>query len=64
MKTLYPDLIILDIRCVAGITQKSGAAAFPLWSLQKQNSCVKRNENNMKDIVVIPIIIYWRFHLR
>ena len=49
---------------MARIAQKSSATTFPLWSLQKQNSWVKRSENNMKDIVGISIIAYWRFHLR
>ena len=49
---------------MAGITQKSSVVSFPLWSLQKQNRCVKGSKNNMKDIVGISIIVYWRFHLR
>ena len=44
--------------------QKSSAVSFPLWSLKKQNSWVKRSKNNMKDIIGISIIVYWRFHLR
>ena len=43
--------------------QKSSVASFPLWSLQKQNSSVK-GENNMKNIVGISVITYWRFYLR
>ena len=48
---------------MAGITQKSSVAAFPLWSFEKRNSLLKGSENNMKDIVGISIIAYWRFHL-
>ena len=47
---------------MAGITQKSSVAAFPLWPIQKQNGWVKRRENNMKDIIGISII-FWRVHL-
>ena len=47
-----------------GITEKSSVAVIPLWSPQKQNSWVKRTENNMKGIVGISIIVYWRFYLR
>ena len=36
---------------MAGITQKSSVAAFPLPSLVKQKDWVKRRENNMKDII-------------
>ena len=36
---------------LAGIAQKSSVAAFPLWSLQKQNSWVKRCDKNMKAVV-------------
>ena len=49
---------------MAGITQKSSVTAFPLWSLQRQNSWVKRSGSNMKDIVGISIIACWRFQLR
>ena len=48
---------------MAGITQKSSVAAFPLWSLQKQNDWLKRIENNMKDIIEIAVF-YRRLHLR
>ena len=48
---------------VAGITQISSAAAFPLWSLQKQNGWVKRREKTMKGITGISMA-YWCFHLR
>ena len=47
---------------MAGITQKSSVDAFLLWSLQKQNGWVKRNENNMKDIGIS--ITCWRVQLR
>ena len=47
-----------------GITEKSSVAVIPLWSPQKQNSWVKRTENNMKSIVGISVIVYWRFYLR
>ena len=53
MKILYAKLNLLDIRCI-GAT--SSVVAFPLWSLQKQNDWVKRIENNMKDIIGIPIV--------
>ena len=46
---------------MAGITQKTSVAAFSLWSLQKQNSWVQKSENNIKDIVGILIIVYWRY---
>ena len=46
---------------MAGITQKSGVAAFPVWSHQKQNSWIKKSENSMKDFVGISIIAYWRY---
>ena len=49
---------------MAGITQKSSVATFPLWPLQKKNSWMKRSKNNKKDIVGISIIAYWHFHLR
>ena len=48
---------------MAGITQKSSVAAFPLWSLEKWNSWLKGSEDKMKDILGISIIAYWRFHL-
>ena len=48
---------------MAGITQKSSAAAFPLCSFQKQNGWLKRNENNMRDIIGISVA-YWRVHLK
>ena len=48
---------------IAGITQKSSVAAFPLLSFQKQNGWVKRSENNMKDIIGISVD-YWHVHLR
>ena len=35
---------------MAGVTQKSSIAAFPLWCLQKQDGWVQRSETNMKDI--------------
>ena len=31
---------------MAEIKQKSSIAAFPSWSFQKQNSWIKRSENN------------------
>ena len=40
---------------MAEITQKNGVAAFPLWSLQKENGLLKRRESNMKDIIGISI---------
>ena len=43
---------------MAGITQKSSAAAFPSWSLQKQNGLLKRSENNMKDIIGLSIAYF------
>ena len=49
---------------MAEIKQKSSIAAFPSWSLQKQNSWIKRSENNKKDILGISIIAYWHYHLR
>ena len=48
---------------MAGITQKSSVAAFPVWSLDKQNDWIKINENDMKDIIGISIA-YLRVHLR
>ena len=48
---------------MAGIKQKNSVDAFPLWSLQKQNVCVKRTENNMKDIIGVSIAC-WRVRLR
>ena len=45
---------------MAGITQKSSVTAFPLWSLQRQNSWVKRSGNNMKYTEGISIIASWR----
>ena len=48
---------------MAVITQKSGVAAFPLRSLQKQNGWLKGSESNMKDIIGIHIA-YQRVHLR
>ena len=48
---------------MAGITQKSNIAAFLLRPFKKRNSLLKGSENNMKDIVGISIIAYWRFHL-
>ena len=47
---------------MAGITQKNSVATFPLWSLQKQNGWVQRNENNMKNIMRISIA-HWGVHL-
>ena len=40
---------------MAVMTQKNSAAAFPLWSLQKQNDWVQRSENDMKNIMGISI---------
>ena len=40
---------------MAGITQKSSVAAFPVWSLDKQNDWIKISENDMKDIIGISI---------
>ena len=48
---------------MTGITQKSSVAAFPLWSLQKQNGWVKGRESNINDITGI-FINYWRSHPR
>ena len=48
---------------IAGITQKSCVAAFPLWSLPKHNALVKISEKNMKDIKRISVAC-WRVHLR
>ena len=48
---------------MAGITQKSSVAAFPVWSLDKQNDWIKISENDMKDIIGISIA-YLRVHLR
>ena len=48
---------------MAWITQKSSVAGSPLRSLRKQNDCVKRSKNNMKDIIEISIA-YWCIHLR
>ena len=56
-------LICSILGMMAGITQKSSVAAFPLWSFEKRNSLLKGSENNMKDIVGISIIAYWRFHV-
>ena len=53
MKILYPTLNIFDmaeVRWQAGITKESNVAAFPLWSLQKQNGWFKRSKNNMNAI--------------
>ena len=47
---------------MAGITQNSSVAAFPLWSLQKENRWVKRKDSKMQDIIGISIA-YWRIHL-
>ena len=47
---------------MAGVTQKSSIAAFPLWCLQKQDGWVQRSETNMKDIVGISIAS-WLVHL-
>ena len=47
---------------MAGITQKSCVAAFPLWSLQKENRWVKGKDSKMQDIIGISIA-YWRIHL-
>ena len=33
-----------------GITQKNGVAAFPLWSLQKQNNWIKKRESKIKTL--------------
>ena len=35
---------------MAGITQKSSVAAFPLWFIQKQNGWLKSCQNKMNDI--------------
>ena len=48
---------------MAEITRKSSEAAFPLWPLEKRNSLLKGSESNVKDIVRISIIAFWRFHL-
>ena len=45
---------------MAGITQKSSVAAFPLWPF---NGWVKKSENSMKKIIGISVA-YWRVHLR
>ena len=47
---------------MAGITQTSSVAAFPLWSLQKENRWVKRKDSKLQDIIGISIA-YWRIHL-
>ena len=47
---------------MTGITQKSSVAAFPLWSLQKQNGWLKISKNKMNGIVGISIA-YWRVRL-
>ena len=49
---------------MAGVTQKSSVALFPLRFFQKQNSWVERSENSIMDIVGISVIAYKRFHLR
>ena len=62
MKLFHPIFNILDIRCDGRDNAKNSVGAFPLWSLQKQNGRVQRNENNMKDIMAISIT-YWHIHL-
>ena len=48
MKILFPSLNILDITCDSRDSiKKISVAAFPLWSLQKQNGWVKRSKNNI-----------------
>ena len=45
---------------MAGLTQKSSVAAFPVWSLQKQNGCVKRSKKkNMKDLIGCSLLPHW-----
>ena len=48
---------------MAGITQKSSVAAFPLWFIQKQNGWLKSCQNKMKDIRQISIT-HWSVNLR
>ena len=55
MKILYPNLDNSIEGAMAGITQKSSVAPFPLWSLLKQNGWVKRSKNNLKDVIVYSI---------
>ena len=63
MKFVYPKLNILDQGEMAGITRKSSAAVFPLWSLKDQNGCVNSRENNINNFTQISIA-YYRFNLR
>ena len=48
---------------MAGLAQKSSVAAFPLWSLQKQNGWVKRSQNNIKDIKGCWLLPHWCVHI-
>ena len=48
---------------MAGITQKNSVAAFPLWSLQKQNGWLKGSKKNMEGIIIGISDAYWRVHL-
>ena len=44
---------------MAGITRMYSVAAFPLRTLQKQNSWLKRRKSNMKGVIGVSIA-YWR----
>ena len=63
MKILCPNLDMIDISCDGWDNTEEQCTSHPLWSLQKQNSWVKRSENNMKDIIGISIIACLHFRL-
>ena len=61
MKILYPNLKNFDIRCDRKDNTKRAMQLH--FHCEKQNGGVKRNENNMKDVIEISIA-YWHVHLR
>ena len=63
MKILLMNLNLLDISCDGRDNTKEQCSCISLVIPLKQNGCVKRSENNMKDIIEISIA-YWRVHLR
>ena len=53
MKSLYPDLNILNIRCNGKDNTKEQCGCISIVVPSEKNGWVKRRENNAKDIIGI-----------